>query len=121
MRYYNCPCGKKHPIGTKCPNKMKDLNNFYWSKEWKLTRKSVIERDKHLCQRCLIKFGKVTTDKLEVHHIKKLNSNRDMGLLESNLITLCLHCHRYVDCLNDGELDFEFNISEKEDDKFELI
>ena len=22
-RYYNCKCGKQHPIGTECPNKYK--------------------------------------------------------------------------------------------------
>lgn len=114
MKYYNCPCGEKHPIGTKCPNKNKDINSFYWSKSWKKTRKTVLNRDHFLCQRCLLKFGKITTDHLEVHHIKKMNTNKDLALDESNLITLCLHCHRFIDGLEDGTLDFDFHISDKQ-------
>ena len=121
-RYYNCKCGKQHPIGTECPNKYKykkenssednkKVNKFYSSKLWKSKREEIKSRDKGLCQRCLIKFGIVTTEHLHVHHIVPLMKSWEKRLENNNLITLCVQCHSY--CENNG-FDFDWIPPEKE-------
>ena len=126
-RYYNCKCGKQHPIGTECPHKSKYLkqnasennkkaNEFYRSKAWKFKREEIIGLDNGLCVRCLLKYGIVTTEHLEVHHIKPLIKYWEERLQNDNLITLCKLCHIYLDKRNNGELDFEFKRVEEEFD-----
>ena len=120
-RMYNCGiCGGKHPAGEPCPNKYKfkkvsdasqKANKFYRTKEWKMKRKEILERDKY-CQRCWLKFGIVNCDHLEIHHIKPLTKYWDERLNNDNLITLCRVCHRYLDQSNNGNLDFEFTPKE---------
>lgn len=90
---------------------------FFNSKAWKDTRKSVIRRDEGTCQRCLIKHRMITTDNIQVHHIKprvKYNGENgypDLRLDESNLISLCQQCntHLYIR----EELDFEWEVPEE--------
>lgn len=126
MRTYNCPyCGKKHELGTDCPNRWKykkekssdlnkKVNKFYSSKAWKDKREEIKSLDLGLCQRCLIKFKIITTDNLEIHHIEPLAIKWEKRLQNDNLITLCRQCHREIDIKNNGKLDFEFERKEKE-------
>ena len=118
-RMYNCKCGKQHPIGTECPNKYKykkefanedniKANKFYASKSWKEKREEIKALDKGLCQRCLLKFGIITMERLEIHHIEPLTVKWEKRLQNNNLITLCLQCHRFIDIKNNGKLDFEW-------------
>ena len=124
-RYYNCKCGKQHPIGTECPNKYKykkdhasennkKVNKFYSSKAWKDKREEIKALDRGLCQRCLNKFGIITTEHLEIHHIEPLILYWEKRLQNDNLITLCTQCHRWIDIKNNGRLDFEFKRVEEE-------
>ena len=124
-RMYNCRCGELHPVGTECPHKSKyakekgsennkKANEFYRSKAWKSKRKEIIGLDKGLCVRCLLKYGIVTTEHLEVHHIEPLIQYWEERLQNNNLITLCVQCHRFVDMKNNGKLDFEFKRVEEE-------
>ena len=124
-RMYNCKCGQKHPVGTECPNKYKYkrensseenkfVNRFYNSKAWKDKREEIKSLDKGICQRCLIKFGIVTIENLEVHHIEPLTTKWERRLQNDNLITLCLQCHRWIDIKNSGRLDFEWSRVEEE-------
>ena len=124
-RMYNCKCGELHPVGEPCPHKYKykkdhgtennkKANKFYSSKEWKSKRKEIIGLDKGLCVRCLLKYGIVTTEHLEVHHIEPLIKYWEKRLQNDNLITLCVNCHRFVDLKNNGKLDFEFKRVEEE-------
>lgn len=124
-RMYNCKCGQKHPIGTECPNKYKYkrensseenkiVNKFYTSKSWREKREEIKSLDKGLCQRCLIKFGIVTTERLEIHHIEPLTVKWEKRLQNNNLITLCIQCHRWIDIKNNGRLDFEWSRVEEE-------
>lgn len=55
-------------------------------------RNSILTRDNFTCQKC--KHENKTGNKLEVHHIKPryLHGSDDA----SNLITLCLICHKYA-------------------------
>ena len=126
-RMYNCRCGQQHEVGTECPNKYKykrensseqnkEVNKFYATKKWKEKREEIKSLDKGICQRCLIKFGIVTIDNLEVHHIEPLTVKWEKRLQNDNLITLCRNCHRTIDIKNNGRLDFEWKREEEEYD-----
>jgi 5-methylcytosine-specific restriction enzyme A len=67
---------------------------FYNSKSWKIASSRVRARDHHLCQLCLM--GKKIKPIDVVHHIKELKEFPALGLVESNLISLCAGCHRHV-------------------------
>ncbi len=51
-------------------------------------RDEILRRDDWRCQRCGGRY------KLQVHHVNKRSHNGDDS--ESNLITLCEACHRYI-------------------------
>jgi 5-methylcytosine-specific restriction protein A len=56
---------------------------------WVKTRKTILERDKHLCQSCKAK-GQITKA-TEVHHVKpKANGGTDAP---DNLVSICRDCH----------------------------
>ena len=67
---------------------------FYKSQAWGLTRKAVLARDKHLCQRCLHKGILTTTN--TVHHITPLEDAPDKALDTDNLESICPACHNLV-------------------------
>lgn len=119
MAMYNCKCGKRHTSGTKCPTPNrhrfidgsedeKRVKRFYGTVAWAKTRETVIRLDKGVCQRCLIKFNIINYERLQVHHITKLQNNWGLRLDLNNLITLCHTCHRHVEFQPDGTLDFEW-------------
>lgn len=125
-KYYNCKCGEKHPIGEPCPNKWKykrnnaseqnkKVNQFYSSKKWKDKREEIKQRDV-FCQRCKCKFNLLTYENLEVHHIVPLYKSWEKRLESSNLITLCINCHRIIDIKNNGNLDFDWEVPEVVED-----
>jgi RNA-directed DNA polymerase len=60
----------------------------YYGNEWAETRAKVLERDEGRCRVC----GK--QGKVEVHHIRPWKPGMPHEL--SNLVTLCLSCHRQV-------------------------
>lgn len=60
---------------------------FYKSKEWKVKRLEILERDDYECQECKTN-GNLTLDSLEVHHIKELKEHPGLALEDDNLITL---------------------------------
>lgn len=53
-------------------------------------RKSVFERDKHICKGCEQEFGE---DELDAHHITDRNEMPNGGYVKENGITLCESCH----------------------------
>lgn len=65
---------------------------FYNSGEWRRLRLEAIERDNNECQWCKLE-GKVTTDNLEVDHIKELEFYPELAMDLDNLRTLCKDCH----------------------------
>ena len=71
---------------------------LYHSKAWQHIREQALERDHHLCQRCL-KLGRVTPAVI-VHHVVHLtpgNVNDPRIALDlSNLTCLCRDCHAIV-------------------------
>ena len=59
------------------------------STEYKLWRKSVIERDNYTCQKC----GQNGGD-LIAHHINNFTEHKNLQLAIDNGFTLCKECHR---------------------------
>lgn len=95
-------CNRFHKRGEKCPNKPKPgtrqkeetyITRFRSSRAWRNKRAEIRARDLQLCQWCL-KNGKYTFDRLEVHHIRPISKAWHKRLDSSNLITLCVNCHK---------------------------
>lgn len=76
-----------------------NVSYFYTSRTWRRKRKEILDRDNDECQICK-ENGKVTAgtkeDPLIVHHIKELKDRPDLCLTDSNLLTVCDHCHETV-------------------------
>lgn len=98
-------CSGHHKRGEVCRLRPKNkssrkednyINRFRNTGVWKRKRLEIKERDKFLCQYCLIN-GKYTFNKLEVHHIEKISKAWHKRLDNSNLITLCVPCHKMAD------------------------
>ncbi len=67
------------------------VSKFYKGREWISKRKDILKRDNNECQKCKSKGG---FHKAEcVHHIKRLREFPELGLEDSNLISLCNVCH----------------------------
>ncbi|HHD2586278.1 TPA: HNH endonuclease [Clostridium perfringens] len=78
----------------KVRRKDKDEQAFYNSKVWRITRASVLSRDNGLCQLCLREERVRLAD--VVHHIIELKERRELGLITSNLLSLCDSCHKKI-------------------------
>lgn len=65
---------------------------FYLSRSWRQLRLEAMSRDHFECVWCRDE-GKVTTDNLEVDHIKELEYYPEFALDIDNLRTLCKECH----------------------------
>lgn len=63
------------------------------SKKWRDFRKKVIIADHGMCQRCLIKFGRLNSYNLEVHHIAPRALAPELAFEEDNVVTLCKTCN----------------------------
>lgn len=81
-------CSKK-PIYKKANPHITKFRN---SKEWKLKRKDIRQRDKQLCRMCYLN-NRYVYNEIEVHHIEPLVFRFDLRLEDSNLISLCRMCH----------------------------
>lgn len=68
-------------------------DDFYSSRKWRKLRNQIIERDGAHCQRCLHKYGIITTANLEVHHIIARSVNKALELEPINLVTTCKTCN----------------------------
>ena len=64
---------------------------FRRSKQWRMTRDYILQRDGYLCQECR-RMGRYTIA-TEVHHIVPLWQDGDKRLDDDNLISLCHRCH----------------------------
>ena len=107
-------CGRVHNENYRCnkkPIKRKKINDttrFRNSPKWQKKRKEIKERDNYLCQICIRElYGtkrKYNHENLQVHHAIPINSNKDLKLDESNLITLCSMHHSMCE---KGKIPFE--------------
>jgi 5-methylcytosine-specific restriction endonuclease McrA len=76
---------------------------FYRSSNWETIRQQALKRDNYECQLCKAE-GKVHIDsikvegerkaiKLNVHHIKEIETHPELSLDIDNLQTICLYHH----------------------------
>ncbi len=80
------------------------------SREYKLWRKAIFERDNYICQICGQRGGR-----LEAHHILPYIEYPALRFAINNGITLCYRCHH-----SKGRHKFTKEISKVEEDKEEL-
>ncbi|MCM3619172.1 HNH endonuclease [Sutcliffiella horikoshii] len=72
-------------------NRDDKVNGFYQSTGWRRARRLALERDNHLCQRC-IKQSKLQAAQL-VHHIVEVKVDWSKRLELTNLESICHSCH----------------------------
>ncbi|MCI7758533.1 MAG: HNH endonuclease [[Eubacterium] saphenum] len=88
-------CGKVHTGRCKAVysgERNSEADKFRNTQLWKRTAKFILERDFHCCRVCL-ENGLLVNRGLSVHHIIPLAEDFDLRVEETNLITLCRHCH----------------------------
>lgn len=68
--------------------------------DWRRVRKLALERDKHLCQHCLLK--KLLTLATEVHHEIPIELAPNLRLVLTNLVSLCKPCHSAITATRDS-------------------
>ncbi len=76
---------------------------FRRSRQWRMTRDYIMQRDGYLCQECR-KHGRYTIAS-EVHHIAPLWKDFNRRLDDDNLISLCHRCHMRLEPPRPGEVD----------------
>lgn len=103
----DCGCYKRTEY-QKQYNEKNPQNSELRSSRWSDKRKFIIRRDGGVCQRCLIKFGKVNNHNLQVHHIKPRIKYPDLMYEDSNLICICKTCNLQLGTKE--ELDFEWSV-----------
>lgn len=72
---------------TTKKKKQNKLKNITSSKEYKLFRESILQRDNYKCTMCGSDF------RLQVHHIKPKSKYPELIMDKDNCITLCILCH----------------------------
>ena len=102
-----CPqCGKLHDFNAgpcQAGRFKKDTQavRFRNTGKWQRRRKQIRERDKNLCQVCLLDeydtYQTYTFNNIEVNHIVPINEDIDQALNDNNLISLCSHHHKMAD------------------------
>ena len=117
-------CSKMHPDTEKCVCRVQaykqrrqlknetdiEATKFYKSAKWRKLRKSIVSRDGGHCQSCLIKYNRIESRNLEIHHIKPRSKYPELRFEESNLITLCKSCNTRTGTRE--ELDFAWTVPE---------
>lgn len=71
-----------------------DTNKIHQTARWK--RISETHKEQYpICQRCdyLGTVSRVSTEKLEVHHIIPIDQDKDKAFNDDNLLALCVPCH----------------------------
>lgn len=85
----------------------KEQSIYSNNKDWKLTRKAVMNRDNGMCKLCENKHSDV------VHHIEPLKESWSKRFNMSNLICLCNRCHYYVHKKYDKEYKSKVEMQDK--------
>lgn len=99
-------CGQLHDFNTgPCQagrfKKNTQAVQFRNTSHWQRKRKQIRERDKNLCQVCLLDeydtYRTYMFDNIEVNHIVPIKENISKSLDDNNLISLCSHHHKMAD------------------------
>ena len=64
---------------------------MYDDRKWQAKRKTILRRDKYICQECK-RYGKMREGN-HVHHIYPYEFYPEYAYSDWNLITLCQSCH----------------------------
>lgn len=72
-----------------------ERQSLYSSKEWSELVKKVWARDKSICQNCLQSNTKENIISFHIHHIVPF-CNKELRTDISNLVLLCINCHKWV-------------------------
>lgn len=91
---------------TRRETKDNDSNKVLKTYRWKKKREHILKRDGYHCVRCWIKYGKIVSYGLEVHHIRSRKRYPELTFDDNNLVCLCKDCNLYF--LGVDELDFEY-------------
>lgn len=99
-------CGKIHDFNKVCYKNrqvrgLTEADKFRKTNKWHQKSLYIRERDKNLCRCCLANIYNTqftfNFNKLEVHHITKLEEDFSRRLDDENLITLCCYHHKLAD------------------------
>lgn len=110
--YKTCSrCGKIHSYNYKCYKgkiyKHNEIDKLRSSTKWTNKSIEIREASNYLCSVCLDE-GIINYDNIEVHHIIKLQDDKDLLLENDNLICLCKYHHKQAD---EGKLDKDYLIN----------
>jgi hypothetical protein len=95
--------GKENPhfAGANNPNWKGGITpehlKIRWSQKSKIFRDEIFKRDNYTCQHCNRKRKEGDRVILNIHHIKSFSTHKELRFDESNVITLCIECHRKTD------------------------
>lgn len=99
-------CGQLHdfnagPCQAGRYKKRTKAVQFRNTSRWQRKRKQIRERDRNLCQICLLDAYEThrmyTYKNIEVNHIIPISEDIDKALDDNNLISLCSHHHKMAD------------------------
>jgi hypothetical protein len=95
--------GKENPhfAGANNPNWKGGITpehlKIRWSQKSKIFRDKIFKRDNYTCQHCKRKRKEGDRVILNIHHIKSFSTHKELRFDESNVVTLCVECHRKTD------------------------
>ena len=108
-----CTCTSTYTAKPK--REQQESDKILRTRKWAKLRKSILQRDKFICQRCFIKYGVVNTDDLTVHHIKSRHNYPELFFEKNNLITICRVCNSQLEAKHmNHNLDFTPNTLDNE-------
>ena len=85
-------CHARIPKGsTTCPAHTKESPQRALRRSYAWTRLSAKVRSRGVCDYCL---GRFRPGDLEADHLFPLYLRPDLGLVETNVVALCVECHR---------------------------
>lgn len=70
------------------------------SRKWRKIREQAIIRDRNSCVLCFLKYKRVFSKGLEVHHIVKRIEDPSLMYDLDNLVTVCRECHEELEKLS---------------------
>jgi hypothetical protein len=93
---------KKYFNGAHCNQDWQQLESkeakSMRGRGWITFRKLILSERGLLCQSCRLPFVK---SKLELHHIKKLSTHRQLRFERSNVFVCCQECHSTLENMED--------------------